>query len=162
VLRGPGDAAGVQPTRESGGAYVVSSPSRVRGRSPDRATEYRFLCILSLKKKTNLVTTNLTFFCHLYSACLESFTRLVAPGTGADPENCFGRGTLDMSRRRRRQVATKAGEGIQGVYPLPSRLNGLGSVDRASLAGSGDRKRFLAVTYSTLCAFVHGLVHFGI
>ena len=29
-------------------------------------------------------------------------------GAGADPENCFGRSTLDLSRRRRRSETPKA------------------------------------------------------
>ena len=53
----------------------------------------------------------------------------VHPWPGADPENCFGRGTLDLSRRRRRSETTKrddeGGEeemSSREVYTLPSRL----------------------------------------
>jgi len=46
--------------------------------------------------------------------------------SGADPENCFGMGTLDLSRQRRRSDTPKALRRRclygQEVYPLPSRL----------------------------------------
>jgi len=51
-----------------------------------------------------------------------SHGRMNHVAAGADPENCFGRGTLDLSRRRRR-----GGKVWGGVYPFPSR-GGLGSV----------------------------------
>jgi len=55
-------------SRLGGLGSIVSSPSGVRGRAP---AENGFWCIFSLKK-TNVVMTNLIFFCHFYSAYLES------------------------------------------------------------------------------------------
>ena len=50
--------------------------------------------------------------------------------SGADPENCFGRGTLDLSRQRQRSETPKVLRGVsgQGVYSLPRRLGHWGSV----------------------------------
>ena len=45
-------------SRDDGVGSVVSSPSRVQGRVP---AENGFCCTLGMKKKTNLVMTNLIF-----------------------------------------------------------------------------------------------------
>jgi len=49
---------------------------------------------------------------------------------GADPENCFGRGTLDLSRRRRRSEtpnwALWGGDVWAGALPTPQPTRGLG------------------------------------
>jgi len=48
---------------------------------------------------------------------------------GADPENCFGRGTFGLESPKTTKQDAEGFDGEmygQGVYPLPSRLGGLG------------------------------------
>jgi len=78
--------------------------------------------------------------------------------TRADSGNWFG-GTLVLSRRRRRTGTPKASRGVEsgeGVYPLSSRLRGLGErrkLPQWGLGRSPSRKRFLSISCSFFCNF---------
>jgi len=115
-------------------------------------TTFRFICGLSDALFSAVISSR-------HSRRNSFHFRQITPG--ADPDSCFGRGTLDLSRRRRRNEMTKVwgGRGLGGDLPPLQSTKGLGErhklLQRGLRAISGHYIRHF-------CDFMHVLVHFEI